>query len=266
MKYLFIFSIFFFALGSEAQTIIFEEDFQSPNALSNWKLINDNNIPHADVANYTDAWITVTDPANNLDTVVSATSYFQTPAKANRWLISPAVQLGTYGNFISWNGRSFDPSFPDDYLVLISTSDNEIASFTDTVALHIYEDYQWTNFDVSLSALGYNNQTVYFAFVLNTLDGNRIFIDDITVRKEDALSINENNSESTFLKSTIVSESLIIQTKDFEEATVFSSKGSKLFSFNNSSEQISTQSIDNGSYFVYFKTKSGVKIERFFKF
>lgn len=265
MKYLFIFSIFFFALSSEAQTIVFEENFQSPNALSNWKLINDNNIPHADVSNYTDAWITVTDPANNLDTVVSATSYFETPAKANRWLISPAIQLGSYGNFISWNGRSFDPSYPDDYLVLISTTTDHITSFTDTIGLHIYEDYRWTNFDVSLSGLGYNNQTVYFAFVLNTLDGNRIFIDDITVRKDDVLSIKEHKNDNTFLKSTIISESIHLQTTDFEEATVFSSNGSKMFCFNNTCEQINTQSIENGSYFICFKTKSGVKIERFIK-
>jgi len=196
MKYSFILSLVLFACFSQAQTIIFEENFQSPNALSSWKLVNDNNIPHADVSNYTEAWITVTDPANNLDTVVSATSYFETPAKANRWLISPAIQLGTYGNFISWNGRSFDPSYPDDYLVLISNTNDDITSFTDTISLHVYEDYRWTNFDVSLSALGYNNQVVYIAFVLNTLDGNRIFLDDISLRKEDALNLSEKSTET----------------------------------------------------------------------
>lgn len=265
MKYSFIILLILFVFTSEAQTTVFEENFQSPTALTNWKLINDNNTPHSSVSNYTDAWITLVDPENNLDTVVSSTSYFETDTRANRWLISPAIQLGTYGNFISWNGRSFDPSYPDDYLVLISTTTDAVSSFSDTIALHIYENYTWTNFDVSLSALGYNNQTVYIAFVLNTLDGNRIFIDDITVRKEDALNLTEHANEHTFLNSTIVLEILSLKSTDFEEAVVFSAQGKEMLRFNASTEAIQTQSIEKGSYFIYFKTKTGIKIERFIK-
>jgi hypothetical protein len=263
-----LFYIFFLITNiALSQIIIFEENFQNPNSLSNWKLINDNNIPHPAVSLYDQAWITIQDPANNLDTVASATSYFETDTKANRWMISPEIPLGSYGNFLSWNARSFDPSFPDDYLILISTTNNSKESFEDTLAIHILEDYRWTNFDLSLSELGYNNKNIFIAFVLNSIAGNRIFIDDIIIRKEDALSTQHTKIDKTILKSTIVNEGIEFSTNDFINGTVYSISGKEICRFNSSNfkELNEINKIETGSYFIHFLTINGVKIERFIK-
>ena len=85
------------------------------------------------ISEFTSAWITTIDPIDSTDTIAASTSYFSPAGTASRWLITPQLSLGAFGNYINWNARSHDPSFPDDYLVLVSTTDSQITSFTDTI-------------------------------------------------------------------------------------------------------------------------------------
>jgi hypothetical protein len=191
MKQLLLFILVSFSMGISAQTVILSTDFQSGIPAIYTIVDNDGNTPDPGVAEYTSAWITTVDPENAADTVAASTSFFTTLDSASRWMITPPLALGTFGNFIQWNAKSQDPSYPDDYLVLVSTTDNQLASFTDTIGYIKEENFEWTNREVNLFTEGYHDQTIYVAFVNRSLDGYKLYMDDIEVRKDDPVGLHE---------------------------------------------------------------------------
>jgi hypothetical protein len=169
--------------------VIFTENFESGIPPSFTLLNLDQNTPHPLVAEYTDAWISVTDPNDSTDTIAAATSYFSEPDTANRWLITPSISLGAFGNYLSWESKSQDASYPDSYLVLLSTTDNQVSSFTDTIAFVVGENAEWTAREVNLTGQGYDNQTVRIAFVLRSIDAYKLYLNNLEVRSLDNTSV-----------------------------------------------------------------------------
>jgi hypothetical protein len=187
----FVFTVCISAIN--AQVTLLNSDFQSGIPSSYSLLDNDGLFPDPAVSEYSDAWIVVSDPENPTDTVASSTSFFAPTGTANRWLITPQLNLGSYGNLLQWEAKSQDASYPDDYLVLVSTTDMNPASFIDTVGYIIGENAAWTTRQVDFSEEGYNDSTIYIAFVNVTEDGFKLYIDDIIVLKDDPSSISEIN-------------------------------------------------------------------------
>jgi hypothetical protein len=265
----FLFSItftIFLIQVSNSQTIIFSEDFEDFNSLSNWKIVNEDGFtPASDVSEYIDAWILTIDPSDSSDTVVSATSYFINPERANRWLISPAITLGDFGNFVSWNAKSFDPSFPEDYKVLYSTTGNNIEDFNDTLALFISENYIWNTYDFSLSDKNLDNQEIYLAFVLTTYDANRLYIDDITVRKEDPLSLKENSYSKNLIYPNPTLGILNIPHDLNQNIIIKSIEGKMVLNQQINKNTVDLEYLKSGYYIVeYFMNGIEYK-EKFFK-
>lgn len=174
-----------------AQTEIFNEDFQQ-GIPSTWTIVdNDGLTVDSTVSDLQPAWITYTEDSLYTDTVAASTSFFDPVDRADRWLITPKIDLGTFGNIMKWEAMSADPSYPDDYKVLISTTDSLITSFTDTLILVNNEVPYWYEREVNLSDYGFNNQSVYLAFVNTTFNGYKLFIDDVSVRIDDPVSTEE---------------------------------------------------------------------------
>lgn len=174
-----------------AQTEVYNEDFQSGLPAAYTIIDNDGLTPDAAVSEFADAWIELVDPDNINDTIMGSTSFFDPVGEASRWLITPAITLGTYGNIAYWEAKSHDNSFPDDYIVLVSSTDTQLTSFTDTLLMVNSEYPTWTAREGNLSELGLDNQTIHLAFVNQTYDGFKLYIDDIRVEIEDTASINE---------------------------------------------------------------------------
>jgi hypothetical protein len=262
--------LFSFLLSSLAlaQQIIFREDFQHPNALSNWKISNEDGlIPNENVSEYaTSAWITVVDPNNPNDTVVSSTSYFTSPGKANRWLISPAITLGDFGNVLSWDAKSFDPSFPEDYKILISTTNNNINSFYDTLGLFISENYNWNSKTFSLSEMGLNNKTIYIAFVHTSYDAFKLYFDDIEVRSEDNLSVSKIANNTSTIYPNPVSEILNLTNKSITKIHLYAIDGKKIpFDFKPLSNKLDLSFLTQGIYFIELFGENGSEKFQFVK-
>ena len=70
-------------------------------------------------------------------------------------------------------------------MVLVSTTDNQISSFTDTIGDVEQENFEWTEREVNLSENGYNSQIIYVAFVNTTFDGYILYLDSVQTRIED---------------------------------------------------------------------------------
>lgn len=179
------------SIGIHAQTVVYSEDFQNgfPVNFSFYNL--DGLQPDASVSEYVTPWIIKADPENPSDSVASSTSFFNPVGQANRWMVTPPVTLGAFGNFIEWKGKAHDASFADGFKVLLSKTDNQTASFTDTVIVVSEELAEWTTHKIDLSAKGHNNETVYFAFINDSYNDFILYINDIVVTKEDPVSVEE---------------------------------------------------------------------------
>jgi hypothetical protein len=177
---------------SQAQTLVYQEDFENGIPASYTLVDNDGLTPNQATADFADAWISLPDPFDSTDTIVGSTSYFEPVGTADRWLITPQITLGAYGNFLYWDGRSHDPSFPDGYFVLASRTDTQLSSFTDTVAIVFAELSTWTLNSASLSDAGLDGETVHLAFVNRTFDGFKLYIDSISVFVDDPVGLEES--------------------------------------------------------------------------
>lgn len=131
--------------------------------------------------------------------VAAASSWFTPGGVANNWLILDSINVCSSNIDLAWKSAPFEgPAFVDGYKVLISTTTNTPAAFTDTIFIAA-EDTSGTgnlgfgnvhtnfnrqrgvlqNWRVSLGA--YNGQTIYIAFVHDSDDDSSLNLDDIFV-------------------------------------------------------------------------------------
>ncbi len=163
--------------AASSQTIILQESF-SDGLPSTWAVVNEDGLtPAAAVSEFTAAWIPY---IYGMDTCIASTSYYETEGTASDFLITPKISLGSYSK-INWTARSVDASYPDGYVVLISTTDSLVASFTDTLMSVIGEPNYFVTRGVELDLAGYVDQDVYIAFKNNTEGGFILLIDQVTV-------------------------------------------------------------------------------------
>jgi hypothetical protein len=255
------------SFSSLAQTTLLETNFQA-GIPSNYTIVdNDGLTPAAGVSEYTNAWITITDPSDSANKIAASTSFFQPTGKANRWLITPALPLGAYGNFITWKARSQDASFPDSYVTLISTSDKQLTSFTDTISSIQGENVDWTTRTVNLSAKNFNNDTIYIAFVNRSDNAFKLYLDDIKVWKEDPLSVQSLDNESNFTVYPNPTNGTISLSTEatIENIRLFSANGELLIA-KPATSQLDLTQLPNGVYYLIVQTNQGTATRKVIKF
>lgn len=136
--------------NSFAQSVLFFEDFNS-GIPSTWALVNSDGLTPAEaVDTFDNAWISFIDDG---DTCAASTSYYTPTGQAADYLISPKISLNTFNKLV-WTARSYDATYPDGYLVLISSTDSLIGSFTDTLMVVNGEFYYWHSRSVQLIRFG----------------------------------------------------------------------------------------------------------------
>lgn len=265
VKYIFYLTLVLTFSKISAQVTLFNVDFQN-GIPSNFSMIdNDGLTPDPAVSEYTSAWISTIDPSNVTDSIAASTSFFSPVGTASRWLITPKVKLGSFGNFIEWNARSQDASFPDDYLVLISRTTPTIAAFEDTIAKLSSEYVDWTTRTVDLSLKGFNDDSVYVAFVNKTNNGYKLYVDDIRIWKEDPASLIEVSNVNTVDVFPNPSTDFVkILTIDaFKSATIYTLNGQEILTSTN--QKIDVHALENGVYFISIATSKGIVSVRFVK-
>ena len=251
------------SLSANAQVEIYNEDFQNGLPIDYTLQNLDGNTPHSSVSEFSDAWISLVDPDNPSDTVMGSTSYFDPAGEANRWLITPAITLGAWGNRLYWEAKSHDASYPDDYLVLISTTDNQISSFTDTIGYVIEEYEDWISREVDLAAQGYDGMTVYFAFVNITDDGFKLYLDDIRVEEQNDLSTEELAQVDFTVYPNPTKDILNVKADKLIESTVMTLNGQELLKSKESS--INLSNLNTGIYLLMIETENGTFSKKIIK-
>ena len=191
MQYLFSLLSFCIVFSVYGQTPLLTEDFNS-GIPATWTIIdNDGLTPDSSILAFTPSdWYSLD---SGTDTCAASTSYYDPTGQSEDYLISPQLSIATYTK-ISWRGKSYDASYPDGYSVLISTTDTQASSFTDTLLTVDSEGSVWSDRSIHLDVEGYANQDVYIAFYHNTNDGYILQIDDFGVYVSDNASINDNEN------------------------------------------------------------------------
>lgn len=261
-----IFSGVLFAFSAQSQVQVLNEDF-SAGIPSDWTIrIVDTNVVYESVAEYAPGWIGITDPEDPTNSIAASTSYFRYAGTANRMLITPNLQLGAFGNVLKWRARSHDPSYAEDYLVLISTTDTEAASFSDTLKLVNLEWDFWTDHEVNISELGYNSQNVHIAFVLKSYDGFKFYLDDVNLRKDDPVSVSENLAAAVAIYPNPSADFISVKGADVQSIRLISITGATVLSQSVlANGKIDVSALQAGAYIAELTSGAGVFRTRFVK-
>lgn len=179
---------------SSAQIVtLLSENFNNGFPASWTRINNDGLIPAASVSFVNDAWVAYPDMDSTSidDSLAVATSYYSPSGQADDWMITPPITLKARGNYISWQVKSQDPSYPDGYDVLVSTTLPVIDSFytNDTIFFTDFEYAEWTNRSKSLDSFA--NQTIYLAFHAKSDDQYLLLIDNIVIWADTLTSTSE---------------------------------------------------------------------------
>ncbi len=126
-------------------------------------------------------WVSSTDEAHT--GTQSAFINYEATGPGEDWLITPKIfSIQSGDNITFWLKNQFAQSFPPDNLeVLVSTTNNQNASFTNSIAnidISTLLSGGWVQFTYSLSAFA--GQNIYIAFKHTDNMGSGVYLDDVT--------------------------------------------------------------------------------------
>jgi len=162
---------------AKAQTI-FSQDFEL--GMAPMTVVDvDMQPPAAQVANLQGKWIAFASSDGNGTVIAAQSSWYDPAGASDDWMITPSIAIPDSNAIIRWEAKAPNPSFRDGYQVLISTTDNSIASFTDTLFEVDDEFAEWETRLFSLDE--YIGQSIFIAFRNNSNDDDVLFVDNIWV-------------------------------------------------------------------------------------
>jgi hypothetical protein len=252
------------SLHLQAQELILDENFES-GIPSDWSIHNGDGLTvDASVSDFEEAWIGLEDPFESGNHIAGSTSFFDPEGQAFRMLITPELQLGSYGNLLRWRSMSHDPSFPDWIMVLVSTSGPSPENFTDTLFRLTNEFPYWADRLVNLSDSGYVDMTIHLAFVNNTNSGFKLYLDDVEVEINNPLSTPELQLSQIAVYPNPASGAFLNVVTDLEikQIEILDEQGRILATKMDSFDYLNLQDLESGIYFLRILTSSGIQTRR----
>ncbi|MCM1532163.1 MAG: choice-of-anchor J domain-containing protein [Bacteroides sp.] len=175
-------------LAAGSCQVLFQDDFQSAtNRFSvgkvdeKWTLYNDDNTPASGLAHFDQAWNVYRDADGSLQ--AASVSYFTRSATADRWMVSPAIDLSSATKpVLVFRAKRMDAEQRDGFEVKLSTAGIEKSDFSVSLHKENYAANSWTFYTVDLSE--YAGKTVHIAFIQNSNNKYVLCVDDIVVYNE----------------------------------------------------------------------------------
>ncbi len=189
MKNIFLVFLFLSYLVINGQTVLLNQDFNSGD-ISSWSLIDaDLGTPFTDssVVNLPSSFHLVEDydSLNIGDSIMVANSWFNDTTTANNFLITPAVVFSNNGNYLNFEAKSVDGSYPEALQIYYSEYAEQDSLLNgklvfDTVAV----PNLWTRFEIKLDSVP-QNIPLYFAFRHYSNDQFILALDNINIISND---------------------------------------------------------------------------------
>jgi hypothetical protein len=148
---------------------------------------------------------------------------------------------------------------------MVSTTTADISSFTDTIGSIQQENAEWTNRSVDLSTEGLNGQTIYIAFINNTNDGFKLYIDDIIITKEDPASTNVLSQTQVATYPNPTSDLVYIQAEAEITSIILSDLSGKIIEDKQLNTVVKMTDLPNGIYLLTITTIQGSITKRIVK-
>ena len=122
-------------------------------------------------------WI-VTQPKDEPDNnVACSTSWYKPAGQSDDWMILPAVDIASDKAVLRWRAMAVDAKHRDGYVVYVATTTQPTTADWQPLLTVEAEEASWQQHSVSLS--DYVGQRVRVAFVNNSRDCSRLYVDDI---------------------------------------------------------------------------------------
>lgn len=197
-------------LATVSGQVLFHDDFQDVNLNrflvgdldSNWTLYNDANKPSSspDLTYFDQAWKVLR--ISNSEMAAASLSLFDGNKAADRWMVSPEIDLGEAKNpILHFRSKTLDANNRDGFEVRISTEGIEKESFK-TVLESVSRDKSfWNQHQIDLSE--YKGEKIHIAFIQNSKEQYIIAIDDIWVYDKEALAVFVDGFSAAF---TVISD------------------------------------------------------------
>ncbi|MFK8038026.1 MAG: choice-of-anchor J domain-containing protein [Crocinitomicaceae bacterium] len=266
-KVLFFFCFSISSIFSFCQTVLLDEDFSS-GIPSDWTTIDvDQLTPSGDVSYVTDAWISFT---TSFDTCAVSTSFYSVNSsqvsKSEDYLISPKLNLQSFGHLLTWESKSFDANYPESYLVLLSTTDSLPSSFTDTLKIVSNVAPNWISHSVNLFTSGFADQSVYIAFRNTSEDAFLLGIDNVKLTTNDPANL----KKSSVLNSITAYPNPVRNILNFNEAIsasfeVVNMTGQIQLSGSVTENKINLEQLEQGVYFLVLKFSDSNLVKKIVK-
>ena len=188
--------------------VLFSDDFES--GMDKWTIYTEGAAPNGDgwTAYQTTPSVGLEFAAHSGEYVASAWSWASNAYNADNWLVTPKVVLG--GTLKFWVRTN--AGYPDKYEVLLSTTGNAVADFTETLQAMAPAPAvsAWNEVVIDLGA--YAGQEGYIAIHHQDMDANYLLIDDFSVSTSPELSewTTVENATSPYTIQGLTPETLYI--------------------------------------------------------
>ena len=205
-------ALFFLSFPASAQTYL-NEDFQDGIPTDFLLIDGDGLTPSADMQNLGFAvgtpWLALT-PKGETGNVACSTSWYSPKGRSDDWMILPPVTITSANAVLTWRARAADKKYRDGYVVYIATEaqhkekmewySGQRAHETDELKWEelfsvAEEKSEWQNYEIALAA--YAGQTIRLAFVNESDNKSRLYVDDIVVAGRSSVMLNSLPSPAT---------------------------------------------------------------------
>ena len=136
-------------------------------------------LQRADVASWDGKWIASGINSGNGTVVAIQSSWYDPAGASDDWMITPKISVTEESTLVRWEAKAIDIDFKDGYQVLVSTTNDLVTSFKDTLFEISAEDTEWVTRRADLKA--YAGQDIYIAFRNNSNDKFALVMDNIWV-------------------------------------------------------------------------------------
>ena len=250
-------------INCETQNVPWSCGFEASDNLDCWKFIDQDGDGYGwDVS----AWSGNSNYVHSGSGVVASASYINGVGalSPDNWMITPKLSIPANGATLSYYIGPVDPDYYQEYYsVLVSTTGNNPADFTNTIHAGTVDQASWAKKSYSLA--GFAGQEIYIAFRHHNInDMYWMLIDDIAVTAGNTASISEVENANVVLYPNPVTNILNIEAQDIQEVSVMDVNGRTVMTLQNTN-RIDMTDLANGVYFVRVITANGVSTQKIAK-